>query len=258
MTLGSALKFNHSFHQKIHKILESLNPSIFKDAGTYFGGGTLLALRFNEYRWSKDIDFACPSTEGYKLLREKINANNYDALFKNTNNIEFPREILTDQYGIRFPVKIENQLIKFEIFKESRIQLDPPEELEWCSLPCLNIPDSFTEKLLANADRWKDPSIESRDLIDLCVLRLHHDIPQSAIEKANTAYDVVKPIQDAIQYFNNNMAYRERCLKSLQIENCKEIIDGLDKLANDFGIEATKRSSNEAGPEDHVYLSQDK
>jgi len=257
MALGLVLKFKHSFHQKIHNILKSLNPSVFKEAGAYFGGGTLLTLRFNEYRWSKDIDFVCPSGAGYKLLRENINANNFDALFKNTTNIEFPREILTDQYGIRFPVKIENQIIKFEIFRESRIQLDAPEELEWCSLPCLNIPDSFTEKLLANADRWKDKSIESRDLIDLCVLRMHHDIPTSAIEKANAAYDVVKPIQGAIQYFQKDMGYRERCLKSLQIKNSKEIIDGLDKLANDFGSEITKRSSNEAGPEDHVYLPQE-
>jgi hypothetical protein len=33
----------------------------------YFGGGTLLTFEFEEYRWSKDVDFiASVGTQGYK------------------------------------------------------------------------------------------------------------------------------------------------------------------------------------------------
>jgi hypothetical protein len=37
-----------------------------------------------------------------------------------------------------------------------------------------------------------DDSVESRDLIDLAILRLQSPIPQEAIEKAEKAYEVMR------------------------------------------------------------------
>lgn len=48
-------------------------------------------------------------------------------------------------------------------------------------LECLSISDCFTSKLLANADRYSDPIIHSRDLIDLAFLRNEQSIPPLAI-----------------------------------------------------------------------------
>jgi len=56
-------------------------------------------------------------------------------------------------------------------------------------------------KLLANADRWIDSSVESRDLIDLAVQRLKSPLPQEAIDKAEAAYDVVESLKKAILNF---------------------------------------------------------
>jgi hypothetical protein len=59
--------FRLAHHNKILKILESLNSDVLKKGSAYFGGGTLIALDFEEYRWSKDVDFICPvASLGYK------------------------------------------------------------------------------------------------------------------------------------------------------------------------------------------------
>ncbi len=53
------MTFNVDHHNKILTILKSLDSNVLRDSNAYFGGGTLLALEFGEYRWSKDIDFIC-------------------------------------------------------------------------------------------------------------------------------------------------------------------------------------------------------
>lgn len=235
--------------------MQSLNADLFISSKAYFGGGTYITLKYHEYRWSKDIDFAvCPSNSGYRKLRASVYDDGYKALFSNFDKIELPTEIKTDQYGIRFAVKVGGDLIKFEIFDESRIELGEPDNPPWAPVPCLSIIDCFAEKLLANTDRWNDTSIESRDLIDLCALRYYEKIPDQAIEKANQAYPVINPLKNAILNFQTKPEYRARCFQSLEISNPRLIIDGLDLLAQDFGMDKTKRRNHEAGPEDHVHL----
>jgi hypothetical protein len=56
-------------HNKILTVLESLNSDILRKGSAYFGGGTLLAFEFEEYRWSKDIDFIASQTP--RLFREQ-------------------------------------------------------------------------------------------------------------------------------------------------------------------------------------------
>jgi hypothetical protein len=43
--------------------------------------------------------------------------------------------------------------------------------------------DRVAEKLLANGDRWADASTNSRDLIDLAMLKLNTEFPEVAIAK---------------------------------------------------------------------------
>jgi hypothetical protein len=245
---GSWLKaqmFDREFHQKILRVLNQLNANFLLECGAYFGGGTLVSLNHGEYRLSKDIDFLCSTGTGYRLLRQKIVENQYNALFNTQNNLNLPGEIKADQYGIRFAIIVDETLIKFEIIMEGRIELGEPDYPSWSPVPCLNEIDCFAEKLLANSDRWNDSSVESRDLIDLAIQRLNSPIPKEAIEKAETAYPVIEPLKKAISFFQNNPNYRDKCFTALQIIKPSKIIDGIDLMATDLGLEKTARTFNE-------------
>lgn len=230
--------FEHPHHQKIHLILDSLDAELFQQAGAFFGGGTLITLLYDEYRWSKDIDFLCPTGSGYKRIRKAVtDGNSKPAIFfKKTKQLEFPRDLVANQYGIRFLVVADGQPIKFEIIAEARIDLDPPDIFEWTRVPCLNLVDRYAEKLLANADRWNDASIESRDLIDLAMLRMNSEIPARAFEKAENAYPVLEPLKKALQKFRGSKEYRDKCFNALQIDGQERILEGIDLLAKDMEL----------------------
>lgn len=234
--------FNREFHQKILTVLNHLDSAFLVDCHAYFGGGTLVSLRHGEHRLSKDIDFMCPIGQGYRLLRQGVLDKGYDAIFSSFGDIVLPREIQANQYGIRFPVILEETPIKFEIVVEGYIQFGSPDYPSWSPVPCLNKTDSFAEKLLANADRWLDQRKESRDIIDLAVQRLACPIPNDAIAKAENAYPVIEPLKRAIRNFQQQPDYRSECFKNLMVNAPEKIIDGLDLLASDFGIEATIRT----------------
>ena len=59
--------FERMHHQRIARVLESLNAPLLAANGCLFGGGTAIALRFGEYRESVDIDFMC---EAYPDIEE--------------------------------------------------------------------------------------------------------------------------------------------------------------------------------------------
>jgi Nucleotidyl transferase AbiEii toxin, Type IV TA system len=241
------MSFKFDFHNQILTILESFNSEILINACAYFGGGSVIALDFGEYRWSKDIDFICPiSTSGYKYLRTVVFDSGYEGLFNNLNKIKIGRGT-TNQYAIRMVVNVDEVPIKTEIIAESRFQLDAPRYPEWSPVPCLSINDCFTSKLLANSDRFMDDSVEARDLMDLAVMRVHSPIPSEAIEKAEKAYEVIRPLKIAIQSFQQRIDFREKCFSGLQIKNKQipKIIDGIDLLACDFGLSTTERTFKE-------------
>lgn len=109
------MTFKFDFHNKILKVLESLNPELLANNYTYFGGGTLITLDFGEYRWSQDIDFISTfSTSAYKHLRTIILDGGYQALFRDFSRIQVTRGT-TDQYGIRMMVIVDEVAIKTEI-----------------------------------------------------------------------------------------------------------------------------------------------
>ncbi|MEH2239277.1 nucleotidyl transferase AbiEii/AbiGii toxin family protein [Nostoc sp.] len=186
-------RFEH--HNKILTVLECLDSDILRKGSAYFGGGTLLAFEFEEYRWSQDVDFiASIGTEGYKYLRTVVFEGGHEALFRDLSKIQVGRST-TDQYGIRMIVFVDDMPIKTEIIAETRFQLDPPRYLNWSLVPCLSFNDCFTSKLLSNSDRYMDNSVEARDLIDLAILRLQSPIPQASIEKAEKAYAGYAPFK---------------------------------------------------------------
>lgn len=199
-----------------------------------------------EYRLSQDIDFMCSFDEKYSRLRREVSDRGYDAIFKGFDCITLPREIQTDRYGIRFPVVVDGTPIKFEIVPEGLIEFGSPDYPSWSSVACLNEIDSIAEKLLANTERWPDSSKSSRDLIDLTVQRLAALIPDEAITKAESVYPAIKHLIKAIRHFQEHPDYRGTCFATLAISDPAMIIDGLDLLASDFGIEATVRTFSES------------
>ena len=243
MVASRFMTFRLDHHNKILTILECLDSEVLRKGSAYFGGGTLLALDFEEYRWSKDVDFiASVSTEGYKYLRTVVFDGGHEALFSDLSKIKIGRST-TDQYGIRMIVCVNEEFIKTEIIAEIRFELDPPRYPKWSPVPCLSLNDCFTSKLLANSDRYIDNSVEARDLIDLAVLRLQFPIPQSSIDKAEKAYEVIRPLKKAIERFQEKPDYREKCFLGLQINESQipKIIDGIDLLSIDLGLSPTPR-----------------
>ncbi len=235
-------------HQQILEVLQQLKAPFLRDCCAYFGGGTYLAIKHGEYRLSRDIDFLCSSQQGYRLLRRELADQGYRALFASQDGISFPRDIRTDQYGIRFPVIVGAITLKLEIISEGRIDLEDPEFIAELPIACLSQVDCFAEELLANADRWLDRSVESRDLIDLAILRSIAPIPDVAIAKAEAAYSVMAPLQQSLINFQEKPDYRQRCYQSLQVKSPVQIIDGIDRLAADLNLPATQRLVMESAP----------
>ncbi len=126
----------------------------------------------------------------------------------------------------------------------ARISSLPPIE-------CLSVSDCFTSKLLANADRSADPSVHSRDLIDLAFLRNEEPIPNFAIEKAESAYRVITPLKAALSKFQADAELRFNCYENLTISEIyrSKLIDGIDLLAIDLGLAKTNRTISESGDE---------
>ena len=240
-------EFQYPIHNQVLQILQAVNRDFIEDCAIAFGGGTMLALAYGEYRLSRDIDFLCPYGESFSKLRRSVFDNGYEALFDfdRCNNITFPRDLRTDRDGVRFAVQNEEIIFKFEIVAEGRINLEPALQTDWSPVPCLSLVDQVTEKLLANGDRWADRSVDSRDLIDLAILKLKTSFPEQAVEKAESAYPTVEPLKRSILSFKARPDYRSRCYERLQVASPSVIVDGLDLLAKQFELPPFERTEVE-------------
>jgi predicted nucleotidyltransferase component of viral defense system len=232
--------FNLRQHNLVLNVLQSLKPDFFEQCQIYFGGGTLLALLYGEYRLSRDIDFLCTYGENFSRLRHSIYDDGISALF--TSGAQLPKDWKTDRDGVRTSIVVSGTVLKFEIVAEGRVAFNSPSYPAWSPVPCLSLVDQVAEKLLANGDRWADASIDSRDLIDLAILKLKTDFPQRAIEKAEAAYPCIAPLKRAILNFQSQPEYRLRCYDRLAIQTPTEVIHGLDLLAQQFDLPLTDRS----------------
>jgi hypothetical protein len=232
-------------HQKILKILEHLDADFLLNCQTYFGGGTLVSLRHGEHRLSNDIDLVCSMNEGYPTLRQRLYKKGYDALFTGLGGLALPREMQVSQYAVRFPVFVDDVQIRFEIVAEGHITLGKPSQPDWSPIPCVNVLDSFSQKLMANADRWPDSRLHRRDLIDLAIMRLAYPTPDESVHQAERWYPVIEPLGQAIQQFQQSDSLRQDCYEVLQVRNPVQIADGLDLLASDLQLKPLHRLDRE-------------
>lgn len=181
--------FRRPHHNAILTALHRLDSALFQRAECFFGGGTAVVLALDEYRESLDIDFLCASTAGYRLLREAVwEKRGLAGLVLPGAEVSAIRDLQTDQYGIRTILEIGDTKIKFEIVREARIDLHGAVDHS-LRVPVLDRVDMYTEKLLANADRWADKAVLSRDMIDLSMMISRWgDIPGEAWDRARAAY----------------------------------------------------------------------
>ncbi|MGQ0525104.1 MAG: nucleotidyl transferase AbiEii/AbiGii toxin family protein [Betaproteobacteria bacterium] len=154
-------------HAGVAKVLSALNSAFLGRSKCFFGGGTRVVLELKEYRESADVDFLCADRDGYRALRSTITNAALGEIA--ARPIALAREVRADQYGIRTIVKVGEDLIKFEIVREARIDLDGMS-VKGIQVPCLDRATCFAEKILANDDRWIDESVLSRDIIDLAYM----------------------------------------------------------------------------------------
>jgi hypothetical protein len=249
------MDFKIDHHQLIHRVLEGLNCEFLSECRAYFGGGTLISLDLGEYRTSNDIDFICALGSDYRKFRNAISDRNPRILLKDNSELEIER-FTADQYGIRMAIIVDGIPIKTEIIAEARFELDVPRQPSWSPVECLSISDCFTSKLLANADRYADPSVHSRDLIDLAFLRNDRSIPPLAIEKAEAAYRAMIPLKAALTKFQADADLRFHCYENLTISEVyrSKLIDGIDLLAIDLGLAKTSRTMGESGDEIFPFM----
>ena len=249
------MDFKIGHHQLIHRVLEGLNCEFLSECRAYFGGGTLISLDLGEYRTSNDIDFICALGSDYRKLRNAISDRHPRILLKDNSTLEIER-FTADQYGIRMAIIIDEIPIKTEIIAEARFELETPRQPNWSPVECLSISDCFTSKLLANADRYADPSVHSRDLIDLALLRKDQSVPPLAIEKAEAAYRVMVPLEAALSKFQADADLRFYCYENLTIPEAfrSRLIDGIDLLAIDLGLDKTIRTIGESGDEIFPFM----
>ena len=211
--------FKRPHHQKILKLLESINVDLFNETKCYFGGGTAISLLLNEYRESVDVDFLCADKEGYGELRNLIDNNNAQNYF--TKNVQQIRGVRTDQYGIRTAFLIDGTPIKFEIINENKIQLEG-RNTPFFPVACLTQESMFAEKILANADRYNDKGVHSRDIIDFMIMEYNWGkAPSGAWDQAKEAYKetAVASIQKAKDVLKNDHRYFYDCVKELKIDD---------------------------------------
>ena len=232
--------FEREQHRNVAALLTAFDSERLSRCKFLFGGGTRIVLELNEYRVSHDVDFLCSDSEGYSELRFAASMGGYSSLFRSKADVDlgFPREMRIDQYGIRFPVTIAGDVIRVELIREARIELDAATRPAWSPVDCLSLTDCYAEKLLANADRWADKQVLSRDLIDLSALR-HHigPIPATAWRKVEVAYQTAarEDLRKALAAFYHDPLHQQRCFEGLQIKETQGIMEGLSLLIQDLG-----------------------
>lgn len=210
--------YKRPHHQRVLKLLQTLDGSLLEHVACFFGGGTAIVLSLDEYRESVDVDLMCASAEGYRILRNIAYDQGLAGFF--TTNPKQLRDLKADRYGIRTFIEVDDTPIKFEIIREDRIPLSGEMNPLW-GIPALRQTDMYAEKLLANTDRFADTSTASRDIIDLAIMiQRWGPVPEIAWKKVISAYG-----ESAENAFNRAREMITRpehlaaCLKKLQMDD---------------------------------------
>ena len=221
--------FKRQHHQRIAILLEALNNQLLFENHCYFGGGTAITLIYGEFRQSVDIDFLVSDLGSYRNLRQLLTGPEGINAIRKSEAIALKqqKEIRADQYGLRTTLLVDNHPIKFEIILEGRISLEVPGKSDLlCGISTLNRLDMATSKLLANADRWADASVFSRDVIDLAMMSPPIKLLNAAISKAELAYGnaIVRDLDKAIEKLTTRNDWLDRCILAMDIETPKALI----------------------------------
>lgn len=214
--------FSRPHHQRIALILQMLDGDLLRRNSCLFGGGTAIALSHSEFRESVDMDFLVSDMTCYRQLRQLASSVQGINSFvrEGAGTLDRSRDIRADQYGIRTMLMVGEFPIKFEIILEARISLDAPDpSRQICGISTLSEMDMVTSKLLANSDRWNDPSVFSRDLIDLAMMGPETKVLNQAINKAKQAYGecITHDLVKAIDSMQTRPEWLERCIEALKV-----------------------------------------
>ena len=222
-------------HRNVARILDALDPAVLLRTHCCFGGGTRIALELNEYRESEDIDFICSDLSGYRALRATVENRSFGILRKKLPaGLALLRDVRADQYGIRTVIGVDGEPVKFEIILEARIQVTAAH-VKSIPVPVLDRTSCFAEKWLANADRWNDTAVLSRDAFDLVFMLRAWDVDDAhaGAQLAAGAYGEVvrRAALAASALLLGDTKYRKRCAENLGISDSKNLVPGLKKLA---------------------------
>ena len=212
--------FERPHHRRIDRVLSALDADLLREANCLFGGGTAMALRFGEYRESVDMDFLVSDLDSYRRLRQLLTGEaGFAGLLRSYGEqFRLAREVRADQYGIRTTLLVDDLPIKFEIVLEGRIELEVASGKDQvCGVSTLTPLDMATGKLLANADRWSDDGVFSRDVIDLAMMELPLPALRAALAKAAEAYgpSVARDLGKAIDRLQTRTGWLERCMQAM-------------------------------------------
>jgi len=224
-------EYRRDRHRNVARVLDTLDRKVLEGNQCFFGGGTRIALELNEYRESGDIDFVCSDLSGYRALRSSIDTRSLgDLMPKAKRGLSLLRDVRADQYGIRTVFGVDGNPLKFEIILEARIQV-ASMKVRGIPVPALDRVSSFAEKWLANADRWSDTAVLSRDAIDLAFMLTAWNIEDAiaGAEMAAGAYGnaVARAARAASTKLLEHPAYRKQCIENLAITDAKRLISGL-------------------------------
>jgi hypothetical protein len=213
--------FSRPHHQRIAKVLESLDTDLLRRHNCLFAGGTAIALGYGEYRESVDIDFLVSDLVSYRYLRNSVREQGLQALMKSTDASQLQTsDIRSDQYGIRTRVFVKGKPIKFEIVLEGRIGLAKPGKKDSVlGVATLMKIDMAVSKLLANSDRGLDVGMHCRDVIDLAMLSLNKSEFAEATTKGEAAYGeaILKDLAKVIGMLSEANGLLERCMKAMDV-----------------------------------------
>ncbi|MDX8386978.1 MAG: nucleotidyl transferase AbiEii/AbiGii toxin family protein [Ghiorsea sp.] len=215
-------QFKRPHHQRIAQVLQTLDGQLLREHRCLFAGGTVIALRFGEFRESVDMDFLVSDLSCYRKLRQMLTNHGIQSLvIKGKPPLIQGKDMRADQYGIRTLLMVDNQPIKFEIVLEARIELETPKNKDQvCNVPTLTLLDMATSKLLANTDRWADDGAFSRDIIDLALMRPTLALLREALTKAEMAYGdaVRRDLGKAITQLQDRQGWLERCMQVMAMD----------------------------------------
>lgn len=217
---GCNVVFERPHHQRIAHVLAALDGEKLRQLGCLFGGGTCIALRHGEYRESVNIDFLVSDASGYRDLRHLLTGTQgLGAITRaGAQPLVVLRETKADQYGIRTQVQMDGQAIKFEVVREARIELNPPNTMDGiCGVSSLTALDLAASKLLANSDRQADDGVFNRDVIDLAMMALPLRTLRAAMAKAEQAYGpaVARDLHKAVHRLQHRTGWMERCMQAM-------------------------------------------